>query len=72
MLIYSVSLGIEFIKSFRELEACLVIELCYPDFSLFWFLVDIAFWFIVLYLLMKWISRIDGFDKYGAETLIQS
>jgi hypothetical protein len=67
MLIYSVSVLIEFVKSFRELEACFIIEICAPFFSLLWFLVDVSFWFIILYALMKWISRIKSVESYKAE-----
>ncbi|HLO31150.1 MAG TPA: hypothetical protein VK249_18520 [Anaerolineales bacterium] len=63
MLIYSVSVAIEFIKAFRKVEVC--IELCYPDFSLLEFLLDVTFWSVVLYVLMKWIARIDGVENYG-------
>jgi len=59
MLIYSISVAIEFTKSRRQLEACLMIDICAPDFSLVWFVLDVAFWFIILYALMKWISRIE-------------
>ena len=59
MLIYSVAVLIKFVKSFRELGACFIIELCAPHFSLFWFVVEVAFWFVVLYALMKWILKME-------------
>jgi hypothetical protein len=59
MLLYSVAVLIRFVKSFRELGACFIIELCAPYFSLFWFVVEVAFWFLVLYVLMKWILKME-------------
>jgi hypothetical protein len=59
MLIYSVSVLIAFVKSLRIFEACFLIEICAPDFGLPWFLVEVSFWFVVLYLLMNWISSLE-------------
>jgi hypothetical protein len=36
MLLYSISVAIEFVESVRELEACFAIELCASTFSLLW------------------------------------
>jgi hypothetical protein len=59
MLIYSVSVLIVFVKFPRIFEACFLIDICAPDFALPWFLGEVSFWFIVLYLLMNWISRLE-------------
>jgi hypothetical protein len=67
MMLYSVSVAIEFVRSKRELEACMTIELCAPSFSLFWFVVDVSFWFIVLFVLMTWILRIEQGKSHQAE-----
>ena len=69
MLIYSVAVLIQFVKSFRELEACLVIDLCAPYFSLLWFVADVACWFLVLYALMKWILRMEQ-NKSGLDSVM--
>ena len=47
MLLYSTSIIIFFIKTWQGLNAC--IELCYFDFSVFPFLAEVSFWFVVLY-----------------------
>ena len=62
MLIYSIAVAIGFMKSLREFEVpCF--EFCIRDFSWPGFLVDVAFWFIVLYTFMKWIARIERAGK---------
>lgn len=69
MLIYSVAVLIKFVKLFRELAACFMIELCAPYFSLFEFLLDVAFWFLVLYALMKWILRMEQ-NKHDPDSVM--
>ncbi len=49
MFIYSVSVGIFYIKSWQAFRACMRFELCAPSFSLLPFLAAISFWLIVLY-----------------------
>jgi hypothetical protein len=72
MLLYSVAIAIETVSGFRKLEACFVIELCAPYFSLLSFLLHVAFWFIVLFVLMRWIPKLDAFEKRNIDTSIQS
>lgn len=69
MLLYSVGVLIRFVKSFRELGACFIIDLCAPYFSLFWFLVEVVFWFVILYVLMKWILRMEQ-NKSGPDSVM--
>ena len=70
MLLYSIAVLIRFVKSYRELGACFIIELCVPDFSLFWFVVEVAFWFLVLYVLMKWILRMEQIKNHPDSVMI--
>lgn len=47
---YSISVGIFYIKSWQVFRACMRIELCAPTFSFFSFIAAVSFWLIVLYL----------------------
>jgi len=48
MLVYSMSVGIFYIKSRQALNGC--IELCAPSFFVFPFIAAVSFWFLVLYI----------------------
>ena len=49
MLLYSIAVGIFYIKSWQSLLACMRIELCAPTFSIFPFIAAVSFWMVVLY-----------------------
>lgn len=57
MLIYSTAVGIFYIKSSQRFEACIRIEWCAPSFSLFPFIAEVSFWFIVLYVPIVFASK---------------
>jgi hypothetical protein len=64
MILYSISAAIVFARLWDEAYVCKMVSWCEFDFSLPLFMVEVALWFIPLFVLLKLISRVESGNKF--------
>lgn len=66
MFIYSISVAVAFIRYRLQVLACLRLEnYCEVPFSIPLFILEVALWFLVLYILMRLVLRAMKSDRKG-------